>query len=134
MLSMKFVCLGTVACAAAAFAQPGLAQTGPARGPVAYVYVASTPPRSGVNEILAYAAAPDGKLTPVPGSPFPDAVGSMAVNGLFLMAASQTNPDINAYRIEPDGALTFAAATDYSKPNNGCGGGGKVYFDHTGAD
>src|SRR6266568_3016079 len=132
MLTKKLVCLGTAVCAAAAIFQAGSAQAGPSAGPVAYVYVASTPANSSVNEVQAYSAAPDGKLTPVPGSPFPEAVTSMAVNGLFLMGASQTTTDINAYHIESNGSLTYAASTNYAQYNNGCGAAGSVYFDHTG--
>jgi hypothetical protein len=133
MLFRRLVRLGTAVCAAAALAQAVSSQ--PANGPVAYVYVASTPAGSSVNEVQAFAAAPSGKLTPVPGSPFPYAVTSMAVNGLFLMAASQTASDVNAYRIESDGGLTLATTTNYTAPNsNGCGAAGHVYFDHAGQD
>src|SRR5258708_38881480 len=58
--------------------------------PVAYVYVSGTPANSSVNEIAGYAAAANGKLTPLPGSPFNASVTSMAVNGLFLFG---TNTD-----------------------------------------
>ncbi len=37
---------------------------------VAYVYVANNPKNSSTNEIVAYSAASDGKLTPVFASPF----------------------------------------------------------------
>lgn len=136
MLTKQFVCLGTAVFAATALCQPMLAHA--ESEPVAYVYVSNTPANSGVNEISAYAATHSGRLRPVPGSPFPQAVGSMAVNGLFLMGASQTTGDINTYRIEPDGALTYLTSKDYAKYNNPggteCGSAGQIYFDHTGAD
>lgn len=147
MVNLKFVWLSAAFCAAGALAQVAYcqqeissnsAQASSATSVVAYVYVASTPPNGSVNEIQAYAAAPNGRLTPVPGSPFPDAVTSMAVNGLYLMGASQTTADINAYRIQSDGSLTYAASTDYAQYNNPggteCGSAGQVFFDHTGAD
>src|SRR5258707_401853 len=112
-------------------AQPS--QTG---SPVAYVYVANTPANSNTNQIVAYTAAANGRLTQMPGSPFPENVYSMAVNGKYLMAASSTAPDINAYNIAPDGSLSFAASTNYAQynnPGNPCGAAGQPFFDHTGA-
>ncbi|KAA6464492.1 hypothetical protein DYQ86_00515 [Acidobacteria bacterium AB60] len=133
MSTTRLVCLGAAVCAATALAQTVSAQ--PNKTPVAYVYVANTPAGSSVNDVQAFAADPNGKLVPVPGSPFPYAVTSMAVNGLYLMGASQTGPDVNAYHIEPNGALSLATTTDYAAPNtNGCGGSGHVYFDHSGQD
>lgn len=133
MLTARLVRLGTAIWAAATLAPT--VSSRPILGPVAYIYVANTPPGSSVNDLEGYAADPDGRLTPVPGSPFPYSVTSMAVNGLYLMAASQTSTDVNAYRIESDGALTLAATTDYAAPNSyGCGSAGNVYFDHTGQD
>src|SRR5258708_33720269 len=90
----------------------------PAGSPVAYVYVASTPSNSNINEIVAYTAAANGSLTPMPGSPFPENVSSMAVNGKYLMAPSRTTPDINAYNIASDGSLGFAPSTNYATANN----------------
>lgn len=103
---------------------------------VAFVYVSSLPNNSSVSEIRAYAMGQNGRLTPLPGSPYPQAVGNMAVNGSYLMGASQTAGDINGYRIEGDGSLTPMGATDYARFNNPggteCGSAGQVYFDHTG--
>ncbi len=51
---------------------------------VAYVYVANNPKNSSTNEISAYSAASDGRLTPVFGSPFREnvtALAAMAVPG-----------------------------------------------------
>jgi len=101
--------------------------------PVAYVYVASTPPNSKTNEIVAYAAAANGSLSPVSGSPFQDNIYSMAVNGKYLMAANAAKPDIDAFKIESDGALTYVSSTNYQKYDYGCGYAGPLFFDHTGA-
>jgi len=109
------------------------AQPTTSSSPVAFVYVASTPANSKTNEIVAYAAAPDGSLSPVAGSPFLDNVWSMAVNGKYLMAANVSKPDVDAFKIESDGSLTYAAATNYQKYDYGCGNAGQVFFDHTGA-
>jgi hypothetical protein len=145
MLISRLICSCAVVCVAAPFAQVSAqdAREGTrearenataAKSPVAYVYVASTQANGSTNEVVAYAAAGNGKLTPVPGSPFQENVTSMAVNGVYLMGASQSNQNVNAYRIEANGSLTYATTTDYATPNQGCGFAGSIYFDHTGAD
>jgi hypothetical protein len=103
--------------------------------PVAYIYVAHTPQNSSTNEIVGYSAAPDGRLTPLTGSPFMEDVNSMAVDGSHLLAASRLTPEVNAYAIQQDGTLAFQAATDYSQYNgsNDCGEAGQIFFDHSGA-
>ena len=137
--SRVIVCLGALLTAAAAFAQLSppltISDSPSAKNPIAYVYVANTIATDS-NQIVAYAAASDGSLSAVSGSPFPDNVYSMAVNGKYLMAADVTTPDINAYLIGSDGSLTYATSTNYAKfndPNNPCGSAGQMFFDHTGA-
>ena len=128
MRHLKFiVCLSLALSTAAACAQIMSA----ANSPVAYVYVAST--NGSTNEIVAYAAAANGKLSPITGSPFPDNVSSMAVNGRYLMAANVAKPDIDTFKIESNGALTYASAINYQKYDYGCGYAGPIFFDHTGA-
>ena len=99
--------------------------------PVAHVYVSST--NNSTNEIVAYAAAANGKLSAVSGSPFPDNVSFMAVNGKYLMAANVAKPDIDSFKIESDGALTYASSINYQKYDYGCGYAGPMFFDRTGA-
>lgn len=104
---------------------------------VAYIYVANTPTPSktgpNVNQITAYAADGNGKLAAVPGSPFNENVGYMVVNGLYLMAAANTQTTINAYNIHSNGSLTFANQTNYAQDNyNNCGAAGSLFFDHSG--
>ena len=114
----------------------GNTQAATSSSPAAWVYVASTPQGSNTNQIVAYTAAANGSLTPIAGSPFPENVYSMAVNGKYLMAASVPTPDINAYSIAADGSLSFAASTNYAQynnPSNPCGSAGQVFFDHSGA-
>lgn len=134
------ICLAAAFSAAAAIAQSPSAnmdegaQARDHRSTVAYVYVSSNPKNSSTNEIVAYAAARDGKLTPVFGSPFEEDVTSMAVTGSYLFAAGRQAPEIDAYRIEPDGSLHFSAATDYTEYNpDDAGFAGPVFLDHTGA-
>ncbi len=105
--------------------------------PVAYIYISNklNPSTTAYSpsQIMAYAADAQGRLTPVTGSPFNEDVGSMAVDGLYLEAAANTEQVINSYNIRPDGSLTFAAKTNYALDNsNHCGGAGAIFFDHTG--
>jgi 6-phosphogluconolactonase (cycloisomerase 2 family) len=136
------ICLSAALSSAAAYAQVispdvnGDAQAATSSSPVAYVYVASTPANSKTNQIVAYTAAANGSLSPVTGSPFPDNVSSMAVNGKYLMASNAAKTDIDTFKIESDGAITYAASIDYSEYNDppyDCGGAGQIFFDHTGA-
>jgi hypothetical protein len=141
--SWKLVVFTTMLGTAAGFAQVTLAQqngegavtAATSTSPVALVYVASTPNNSSTNDIVGFSAASNGKLTPIPGSPFTANVRSMAVNGKYLFAPNQSTPFIESYRIESNGTLKFAAQTDYMKadPSSNCGGGGPVFLDHTGA-
>lgn len=105
------------------------AQTASSRNVVAYVYVANSA-GGNTTEVSAFAADRAGRLSPVPGSPFMENVGSMAVNGTYLMAAAGSN--INSYRIANDGSLTYAVSTDYQVVQSGCGGVNQLAFDHTG--
>jgi hypothetical protein len=135
------VCLSAALFASAAIAQTqskviGLeARFSADNSPVAYVYLAVSPSNSSTNQILAYAVAPDGRLTPVAGSPFMEDVTAMAVNGSYLMAASRLTPEVNSYQIHSDGALSYTATANYGQHNSSseCGDAGQIFFDHTGA-
>jgi FlaG/FlaF family flagellin (archaellin) len=140
-INLKFLCLGAVLCTAA-FAQvsssdgnTAVTATTTSTLPVAYVYVAITPKNVSNNEVWAYAAAANGKLTAVPGSPFQDNVTNMAVNEKYLFGTSKNGIDIDSYRIKTDGALTYLASTDVTKYNNdpNSGSAGPLFLDHTGA-
>src|ERR1700722_19658924 len=125
---LKFtICLCLALTAATACAQVVSA----AGSPIAYVYVASTNGSS--NEIVAYAAAANGRLSPVTGSPFPDNVSFIAVNGKYLMGANAAKPDIDSFKIASDGALTFASSFNFQKHDFGCGYAGPIFFDLSGA-
>jgi hypothetical protein len=107
--------------------------------PVSYVYVSYVPAPNSSNarKVAAFKAWPNGSLTAISGSPFNDNVGAMAVNGKYLMAASNTGANIEAYLIESGGALAYKTSTDYGKFNNSssdCGDAVHVSFDHTGSD
>ena len=123
--NLKLVCLATTLCTAAAMAQT-------TTSPVAYVYVSNYIGTTGVTEVQALSADPAGKLTAVPGSPFADEITYMAVNGRYLMGGTDNHIDINAYLMQPNGALSFYAQTNIVKQNSGCGSAGPFFFDHTG--
>ncbi len=136
------LCLSAALSTAAAYSQVSSADARTdaaptSASPVAWIYIANTPVQSGPNEIVAYSAAPNGKLTEIPGSPFTENVGSMAVNGTYLMAADNAEPDIDAYSMESNGALAYRASTNYANDTSGCSGdctyADQIYFDHTGA-
>lgn len=105
--------------------------------PVAYVYVASNYGGAG-NDIVGYAAAANGQLSLVPGSPFYDNVASMAVNGKYLFGSDNvpnSGRNIYSYLIESNGSLKYLGATDIQlSPGDNCSIPGPVVLDHTGAD
>ncbi|MFL6427985.1 MAG: hypothetical protein ACJ71S_07060 [Acidobacteriaceae bacterium] len=139
-LRTKSICLLTALCTTLLFSQmtpkPAQAQTQEATGsaPVAYIYVSSNPNGSSTNEIQAFAATANGKLTRVTGSPFRDDVTSMAVNGKRLFASTRNGIYVAAFTIEADGALRWNASTDIVKYNQSdCGDSGPLFLDHTGS-
>jgi hypothetical protein len=135
---LKFALYLTSTLSAAAFAQTGTTPIDESTHPsssdshVAYVYVSSTLAGGSVNEIEAFAAARDGKLTAISGSPFAEDVTSMAVNGKHLFAANSNRIDIESYRIESDGALRYEKATNISQAED-CNDLGPLFLDHSGA-
>jgi hypothetical protein len=135
---VKFVvCLMAVFCLEVTFSNFAASQTSQSisvGSTAAYVYVSSNP--SGTkNEINAYSAAPDGKLTLVTGSPFSAASGygaSLAVTAKYLFSANEV--DINSYSIASDGALRQAGTIDAQGFNQSdCGGPVSLFLDRSGA-
>jgi len=102
---------------------------------VAFVYVANNPKNSSTNEITAYAAASDGRLSPLSGSPFRENVNALAATDTHLVAANRAEPVIDSFRIESDGGLRYETSANYAKPTSSqeCADAGKIFFDHTGA-
>jgi hypothetical protein len=118
----------------AASSQGASPQSSAAASSVAFVYVSNFV-SGDTNVITAYAAAGDGRLTPVPGSPFADNVISMAVNGKYLFGANRVGVYVAAFLIQPNGALKWTTSTDVARYNpSGCVVPGDLIFDHTGAD
>jgi hypothetical protein len=134
MQYLNAVCLGGSICAAALLsAVSALSQT--VSTPAAWVYVSMTPKNSSVNEIVGYAAAANGSLTPLPGSPWTADVTSMAVNGKYLFASDRNTVYVDAYHInQANGSLVLWSQTDVARMNpQDCGGPGQLVLDHTGA-
>ncbi len=127
-----FLCLTTTLCTGAAFAQSSTPDsTGSA--PVAYVYVAASK-SADASQIYAFAAASNGKLKEVTGSPFPGNVSNMAVNGKYLFGTDREQVYIHSFTVEPDGALKEIASLSAQKYNSDdCGGLGPLFLDQTGA-
>lgn len=99
--------------------------------PVAFVYVSSnsTGNTDGIN---AFSAAPNGKLTLVPGSPFASSSTYLAVNGKYLFGTNGI--DISTFSIASSGAISLLASIDAQEFNQDtCGGPAEIFLDHTGA-
>lgn len=120
-LTLALIGLFSYGILAAAQSQPAAAS------PVAYIYVSAAPSTS-TFQIHGYAAASNGKLTPIPGSPFGTNDQFMALNGRWLFASNGT--DIDSYSIASDGALKLSDT--YNAGIKG-GGPGDLFLDHTGA-
>jgi hypothetical protein len=113
--------------------ETGAIQSSITSSPVAFVYVSNNPNNSSTNEIQAFAAAANGKLTPVSGSPFRDDITNMAANGKYLFGSTRNGIYIAEFLIGPNGALRWARSTDIVKFNQGdCGNSGPLFLDHTG--
>jgi Bacterial Ig domain len=141
MRTLKSISLSVALCTAAACAQIALAQaptpdaaTASSTSPVATVYVAYTPKNSNGNEIAEYSVAPNGALTPLPGSPYSGNVTSMAVNGKYLFGPNKSAPYIETYTINSSGELHWVAEENYlqTDPGSDCGSAGPVFPDRTG--
>ncbi len=133
------LCVGAALSAASASAQvspsTGSQSNLPSSAPVAYVYVASYPGNNEANVIFGYSASSNGALTPIPGSPFQENAGSMAVNGKYLMAANNSSPlNIDTLQIGSNGVLAYITSTACDQTGNACLNAFNLFFDHTGSD
>jgi hypothetical protein len=101
--------------------------------PVAYVYVSWTT-RVGVDEIDGFAAASNGKLTPISGSPFVGDVTDMVLTGKYLYGIDANGADVDSFSIASDGALKKIGSVDAQRHNGAeCGGPISLFLDHTGS-
>ena len=128
--ALLLACASTVLASAQAAPSP----TETPSSPVAYVYVSNYVSSTGNNQVNAYAAAANGALTPVSGSPFPDNIGDLALNGAWLFgvaaSGSSSGQTIDSYSIASNGALTLKNQTVV---NDSGGGTTRLLLDHTGA-
>jgi hypothetical protein len=130
-LAFALICASTVLASAQVTSSSTDSNLTPATtAPVAYVYVSSATSNT-VGQIRGYAAAPNGALTAIPGSPFQtDGVFYMAVTGKWLFGAANQFTDINSYSIAANGALTLKDRYNVTPPGPGVI---SVYLDHTGS-
>lgn len=95
--------------------------------PVAYVYVSDSYTRT-----FAFSVAKNGRLTPVPGSPFKADIGDMAVSKKYLFATEYFAMNIDTYVIAHDGSLHFLRSLDAGVHNpGGCGAVQSLSLDRT---
>jgi hypothetical protein len=128
LISLAGICSATVLLAAQS-APSDTRNIPAATSPVAYIYVSSAV-NSTTNRINGYAAAANGALKPVPGSPFPDNVSYLSVNGAWLFGAEDGLPShVFSYSIGSNGAVT--KKDTYTVPNNDSVN--SMWLDHTGA-
>ena len=102
--------------------------------PVAYVYVSSYVSNNNL-EVNGYSAASNGSLTPIPGSPFPDSITALALNGAWLFGveggtSTSSGQIIYSFAIASNGALSIH---DQVNANDSDGWITYLYLDHTGS-
>ncbi len=129
--ALAAICASTVLASAQVTSSSTETNSTPATSsPVAYVYVSSSANLFS-GQIHGYAAAPNGALTAISGSPFStNGVNYMAVNGAWLFGVANQDKDIDSFSIRSNGALK--SKDTYSFPSPG-GGVISVYLDHTGS-
>ncbi|HEX3511970.1 MAG TPA: beta-propeller fold lactonase family protein [Solirubrobacteraceae bacterium] len=117
-LVLALAAIGAFALPGSAFAAHGSSAA------VGHVYLDGN--TAGANTIAAYDRAPDGSLTPTPGSPFSaggaglgTGLGSQgaiqtAENGRFVLAVDAGSNQVSVLRTNPDGSLTQAPGSPVS--------------------
>jgi hypothetical protein len=127
---LSFCLIATIS-AGTGLAQTATVQSSKSSSPIAYVYV------SRPTHVDGFAASSNGKLTPVPGSPFSNiALSHMSVTKKFLFGASDDGADIYSYSIASDGALKEVSVINthnYPPEGNECYGVGPTQVDFTGS-
>jgi 6-phosphogluconolactonase (cycloisomerase 2 family) len=91
---------------------------------VALIYVSSLVAHGHNAQVIAYTADPTGKLTVAADSPYKFNIGKMAVNGSYLLGSELGRADVEAYRMEPSGDLSFEASANVPAPSEDCGSAG----------
>ena len=80
------------------------------------LFVSNAHNGAGLGTVSAYTDSPNGTLTPVTGSPFPDQQTApcwveITPDGQFLFTVNTASGSISRYRIASDGALTLLGST-----------------------
>jgi hypothetical protein len=135
------ICLSALMSACTALAQSQISQIDEATAepavtePAAFVYVSSITNPNGptyIDNVYAFTAAANGKLTPVTGSPFKENIFSLAVNGKYLFGGNGSG-NIDSYLMETNGALHYEGTINPTVYNpGGCGNPGDFRIDHSG--
>jgi hypothetical protein len=134
LLAFVQACASSIlASAQAAPSQTDLSNVQNISSPVAFVYVAAA--QGAGSEINAYAAAADGALTPVSGSPFARSgtyIAAMAANQRWLFSTDTVN--IYSFSVARNGALQQVSSIDAQQYNQyPTGGPVSLFFDRSGA-
>ena len=100
------------------YAAQGLGPFGSAFRPTdpGQLFVSNAHDGAGAGTVSAFAVAPDGTLSPLAGSPFPNGQTApcwveISRDGRFLFAVNTGSGTISRYAIAPDGALTLLGST-----------------------
>jgi len=136
MRKLTVIIAGAVLCTTTALAQSSTQPDTTTSGPSAWVYVSSQIGTCCTAEVFAATAGPGGKLTPISGSPFQENLAALALNGKYLFGAVYNSTgSIDSYRIQSDGAITYAASANAAAQNGGsCGvAPDALFLDHSGA-
>ena len=127
-LAIAAICASTVL--ASAQVNSSTTEASQPSAAVAYVYISVGTSNSG--KIYGAAAAANGSLSLLPGSPYPDNVGYMAVNGAWLFAVENNLNEglIDSYAIASNGSLALKDVYTQSSTYSGLI---SLYLDHTGS-
>jgi hypothetical protein len=126
LLAYVAVCASTVLASAQTMSTPTDWAQQPSSAPVAYIYVTSYP-GSGQFQMNGYAAASNGALTPISGTPFSTASYDIAANGDWLFGTDGNN--LFSYSIAANGSVTLKDTLTVELT----GGLGSLFLDHTGS-
>jgi hypothetical protein len=120
--------LKIISCMTTAFLTQACALSATA-APVAYVYV------SNYTNIVGYAAASNGALTPITGSPFSGGAIALATSGSYVFAVSGNGENIGSFSVAANGAIKQVSTIQATSYNNSCKPGGNavisLFLDHT---
>lgn len=125
VLALILACASTVLASAQAAPSPTAQSVRSSSSPVAFIYVVNAP-SSGKNQITGYAAASNGALSAIAGTPFSTAINDVALNSTWLFGTDGKN--IDSFSIAPNGSLKPVDRLAVEPE----GGLGALFLDHTG--